>query len=94
MIRGNSGKEKQEKSCGRRTPTFMSQEDIASGRKSNWQELEITGTYPSETAPPDPRLHGTCSVYVYYPRVGTCTTHAYTARVSVTMRSCIYTDAS
>ena len=44
MIRGNSGKEKQEKACGRRTPTFMSQEDIAAGRKSHWQELEITGT--------------------------------------------------
>ena len=44
MIRGNSGKDKQEKACGRRTPTFMSQEDIASGRKSHWQELEITGT--------------------------------------------------
>ncbi|KAF0307721.1 CCR4-NOT transcription complex subunit 6 [Amphibalanus amphitrite] len=43
MIRGNNGKEKQEKACGRRTPTFMSQEDIAAGRKSHWQELEITG---------------------------------------------------
>ncbi|XP_037083924.1 CCR4-NOT transcription complex subunit 6-like [Pollicipes pollicipes] len=44
MIRGNNGKDKQEKpGCGRRTPTFMSAEDLASGRKSHWQELEITG---------------------------------------------------
>ena len=50
MIRSGNGKEKpsqqpQEKPTGRRTPTFMSQEDIASGRKSHWQELEITGMF-------------------------------------------------
>lgn len=29
----------------RRTQTFMSAEDVAAGRKSSWQGVEITGEY-------------------------------------------------
>lgn len=36
-------KDKYENSNPRRQQTFMSAEDVASGKKSNWQALEITG---------------------------------------------------
>lgn len=36
-------KDKYETSNPRRQQTFMSQEDVAAGRKSNWHGVEITG---------------------------------------------------
>lgn len=36
-------KDKYENSNPRRQQTFMSQEDVAAGRKSNWHGVEITG---------------------------------------------------
>jgi CCR4-NOT transcription complex subunit 6 len=36
-------KDKYENTNPRRTHTIMSSEDAASGKKSNWPELEITG---------------------------------------------------
>ena len=36
-------KDKYENSNARRQQTFMSQEDVAAGRKSFWHAIEITG---------------------------------------------------
>lgn len=38
-------KDRYESSNNRRQQIFMSQEDVAAGRKSNWTGVEITGTY-------------------------------------------------
>lgn len=38
-------KDRYESSTQRRQQIFMSQEDVASGRKSSWNAIEITGTF-------------------------------------------------
>lgn len=38
-------KDRYESSNQRRQQIFMSQEDVAAGRKSNWTGVEITGTF-------------------------------------------------
>lgn len=38
-------KDRYESSNARRQQIFMSQEDVAAGRKSNWTGVEITGTF-------------------------------------------------
>lgn len=40
-------KDRYESSNNRRQQIFMSQEDVAAGRKSNWTGVEITGNYIS-----------------------------------------------